>query len=102
MSLEKKYLKTKPVCKVKFELSKEQVGDAASVTLAGDFNDWDEQTLAMKRQKNGTYVVTLDLAPESEYQFRYLIDGERWENDSQADKYVPNNVCGQENSVVVV
>jgi len=35
-----------------------------------------------------------------EYAFRYRVDGERWENDPGADKYVPNPF-GSDNSVVV-
>ncbi len=102
MSLQKKYLKTKPVCKVKFELPKEAANGASTVFIAGEFNDWDESATALKKQKNGNYAITLELEPGSEYQFRYIIDGERWENDPEADKYMPNNLCGSDNSVVVV
>ena len=102
MSLQKKYLKSKPVCKVKFEVPKTQIGEAESVSLVGDFNGWNEQDLEMKRLKTGDFTATLELVPDSEYQFRYLVDGQRWENDAEADKYVPNNICGEENSVVVV
>jgi len=40
------------------------------------------------------------LSAGREYQFRYLVDGQDWYNDWQADKYVPNNFGG-DNSVVV-
>jgi hypothetical protein len=33
--------------------------------------------------------------------FRYLLDGERWENDWTADAYVPNSF-GSDDSVVEV
>tara|TARA_R110001592_G_scaffold52649_9_gene161397 strand:+ start:125702 stop:126010 length:309 start_codon:yes stop_codon:yes gene_type:complete len=102
MTLQKKYLKSKPVCKVKFELPKENAQDAKMVSLVGDFNQWDEQAGVMKKQRNGNFALTLDLSTGAEYQFRYFLDGERWENDPAADKYTPNNVCGADNSVVVV
>jgi 1,4-alpha-glucan branching enzyme len=102
MALQKKYLKNKPVCKVKFELPKEVTGSAAKVSLVGEFNGWDDGAGKMKKQKNGSYAVTLDLEPGAEYQFRYVIDDERWENDPDADKYTPNNYSGADNSVVVV
>lgn len=102
MSLQKKYLKSKPVCKVKFELPKESVGDAKHVCLVGEFNGWDEAANKMKKLKDGSYTATLDLETGAEYQFRYVMDGERWENDPQADRYTPNEVCGADNSVVVV
>jgi hypothetical protein len=36
-----------------------------------------------------------------QYRFRYLVDGERWENDWAADAYLPN-AYGGEDSVVTV
>ena len=53
----------------------------------------------MKKQKDGSFAVTLNLAKDSEYQFRYLINGSEWHNDWEADKYVPNPFSG-DNSVV--
>jgi len=43
----------------------------------------------------------LDLETGKEYQFRYLLDDDRWENDWDADAYTPNEI-GTENSVVSV
>ena len=102
MSVEKKYLKTKPLCKVKFVAPPEITKGVKSVYLAGDFNDWSIECTQLKKQKNGNYATTLDLAPGTEYQYRYVIDGDRWENDFSADKYVPSNVSQADNSVVVV
>lgn len=102
MTLEKKYLKSKSICKVKFELPKASAHDAEHVSLVGDFNQWNEQEGVMKKQRNGNFALTLDLTTGAEYQFRYILDGDRWENDPAADKYTPNNVCGSDNSVVVV
>jgi hypothetical protein len=55
----------------------------------------------MKRTPDGGFTATVSLKPGSEYRFRYLLDGERWENDHAADRYVPND-HGSEDSVVVV
>ena len=41
MSVKKKFLKSKPICKVSFRLPKEEAGGAETVHLVGDFNDWD-------------------------------------------------------------
>ena len=101
MSLEKKYLKSKPVCKVKFIVPNELTEGAKSIALAGDFNDWSTEKTKIRKQKSGSYATTLDLEVGNEYQFRYVIDGERWENDFTADKYVPSAI-GVENSVVIV
>ena len=97
----KKYLKTSPVCKVTFSLPKKAVASAHNVYLVGDFNGWSKTSTPMKRLKNGTFTTTLVLQRNRQYQFRYLINGQRWENDWNADKYVPN-IYGSENSVAFV
>ncbi len=102
MSIEKKYLKSKPVCKVKFIAPAELTAAAKSVTLAGDFNEWNMAETKLRKQKTGMYATTINLEVGQEYQYRYVIDGERWENDYVADKYVPSNISTEENSVVVV
>jgi hypothetical protein len=56
----------------------------------------------MKRRKDGSFSVTIDLDCDREYQYKYLIDGKTWENDWSADKYIPSPVGDGENSVVVV
>ncbi len=101
MSLEKKYLKSKPICKVKFIAPEPLTKEAKKIFLAGDFNDWQFEETLLRKQKNGTYATTLKLDTGGEYQYRYVLDGERWENDYDADKYVPTEV-GVDNSVVVV
>lgn len=102
MSLEKTYLKSKPVCKVKFIAPDAIVNGAKSVSLAGEFNDWNPEQIKLRKQKAGHYATTLELEVGNEYQYRYVVDGERWENDWEADKYVPNNLSIDGNSVVVV
>ena len=52
-----------------------------------------------KRKKDGCFTLAVKLEPNTEYQFRYLIDGE-WHNDWDADKYANNPYSG-DNSVVV-
>jgi len=102
MSLAKKHLKTKPVCKVTFRVPSELANDAARVALVGDFNDWDPRTLPLERLKSGEFKITVDLEAGREYQFRYLIDGQTWQNDDDADRYVPSGFAGTDNSVVAV
>ncbi len=99
MSIEKKFLKAKPVCKVKFSLSGDSYKTASSVLLVGNFNNWTLGETPLKKAKNGDWSVTLDMETGREYQFRYLIDGTNWENDPEADRYVPSGL-GSENSVI--
>lgn len=100
--IEKKYLKSKPVCKVKFALSKEQVANAKSIALVGEFNNWDVSATLMRKQKSGVYASTIDLAVNQTYQFRYLLDGSTWINDEGADDYVASHVSHEPNCVVHV
>jgi 1,4-alpha-glucan branching enzyme len=99
MSIEKKFLKAKPVCKVKFALEGEQYMNATSIVLVGDFNSWQIGETPLKKSKTGVWSVSLDLDSGKEYQFRYLIDGNNWENDSEADSYISSGL-GSENSVL--
>lgn len=97
--LEKKYLKTRQLCKVTFSAPAAWHGE--TVALVGEFNQWSETDHPMKRQKDGGFKVTIDLDVGREYQFRYLVNGSEWHNDEAADRYIPNGY-GEDNSVIVV
>lgn len=56
--------------------------DAAVVFVAGDFNDWCCDQLALKRGENGYWTAKLRL-PAGEYRFRYIADGQ-WFTDYAA------------------
>ncbi|MBW2569378.1 MAG: isoamylase early set domain-containing protein [Deltaproteobacteria bacterium] len=102
MSIKKQYLKSKPICKVTFRLSGEAVGSVGSANIVGEFNDWNIYATPMKKLKNGSFTVAIDLEPNKEYQFRYLMDDKIWGNDEGADKYVSHPYGDGENSVVVL
>jgi 1,4-alpha-glucan branching enzyme len=102
MSIEKKFLKAKPVCKVKFSLSGDQYKSADSVHVVGDFNEWKLDETPLKKSKTGTWSATIDLPAGKEYQFRYLIDGSKWENDPESDRFTPSGMSMDENSVLVL
>jgi 1,4-alpha-glucan branching enzyme len=99
MSLKKQLLKSKPVCKVTFRIPSELGQNAESVNIVGDFNNWNESTDAMKKLKSGEFTATLELEKGKSYQFRYLLNGNDWQNDPEADGYVTNEF-GIENCVV--
>lgn len=99
--ISKQYLKSRPVCKVTFLLPKEVVPVAEHVVVVGDFNNWNEDAPPMIRRKNGDFAAVVELAVGMDYRYRYYIDRVRWENDLQADNFVPN-IYGGEDSLVVV
>lgn len=95
----KNYSKTGEKCRVTFKLPAE-VG-AETAALCGDFNEWDQSATPMKKLKDGSFSATVSLDADQAYRFRYLLDGERWENDWEADRYEPNE-HGTEDSIVAV
>jgi len=99
MSFKKQFLKSKPVCKVSFRLDAAEVSGAKKVQLLGDFNNWDKSAEPMTALKSNDFTAVLELETGKEYQFRYLINGSQWKNDSEADSYVANSF-GEENSLV--
>ncbi len=101
MALAKQYLKSKPLVKVSFEVSSENV-NGKEVALLGDFNNWNKKDTILKKKKNGNYKATVEFPVGSEVQFRYLVDGTYWFNDEAADKYIASGVSNEQNSVVVL
>jgi 1,4-alpha-glucan branching enzyme len=95
----KTYSKKGSKCRVTFELP--AGGDTQNVSLCGDFNGWDPGVQPMKRRKDGRFSTTLSLTSSQDYRFKYLLDGHRWENDWNADSYVPN-CFGTEDSLIRV
>lgn len=98
--IKKQTLKTKPVCKVTFGLSKKETEGASRVNLVGEFNGWNTSETQLTKTKSGDFKIVLPLDTGKAYQFRYLIDGDRWLNDSEADSYTPSGVGNESNGVV--
>ena len=96
--LTKKFTPKRTVCKVTFTIPAELVKE--EVALVGDFNDWDTESIKLV-EKKGVYSTEVRLSPNKEYKFKYLIDGEIWENDHEADAYVSNEF-GTDDSVVII
>ncbi len=105
MALTKKFLKTKPVCKVTFKLPKQTAGDVPELFLVGDFNEWEKSANPMKKAKTGDFSTTVDLEVGRTYQFKYLAmenGSELWLNDDAPDGFVFSDFSGAENSVVEI
>lgn len=101
MSIKKQYLKNKPVCKVTLSIPQELANSAGKAALVGEFNDWDQNATPMKKSKKGLFQTSINLQKDSSYQFRYLLDGNHWENEPEADEEVPNFI-GDTNSLIHV
>jgi 1,4-alpha-glucan branching enzyme len=79
---------------VTFELPKEV--EAQTAAVCGDFNEWSPTGHPMTRRKDGRLSVTIAMPAARSYRYRYLLDGERWENDWAADGYVQNEFGGDD------
>lgn len=91
----KTYYKTKDYCKVKFSLNDIE---ADKVEIFGLNNDW-QNSISMKRKKNGSFTADVNLPKESKHEFKYLVDSSAWINDPETDAEVPN-VYGGSNSII--
>ncbi len=65
--------------------------DAAKITpaptkvnLAGTFNGWDKGATPLKKEADGKWHVTLQLADDV-YHYKFVLDGEHWIKDPAAD-----------------
>lgn len=97
--LKKSYTKTGRACWVTFNFPAEV--SAATASLCGDFNDWNPAVHPMKQRKDGRFSTTVSLKSGRSYKFKYLVDGDRWENDWAAETYAPNGY-GTEDSLISV
>jgi 1,4-alpha-glucan branching enzyme len=86
--LRKSNSKDGKICRVTFTLPPET--GARSAAVCGEFNDWNEERHQLKVRKDGRFSTSVSLRPGRSYRFRYLLDGRRWENDPQADAFLPN------------
>ncbi|NOZ26633.1 MAG: glycoside hydrolase [Chloroflexi bacterium] len=73
---------------------------AERICLVGEFNGWNRTSHPLRQERDGAWRIVLELPRGRRYQFRYLIDGTQWQNDPDADDYVPNEF-GSYNSVVL-
>lgn len=101
--LKKNYSKTGRSCRVTFKLPPEMASEieAESAAVLGEWNAWQPDADPMTRRKDGSFSVTLSLDAGDEYRFRYLVDGERWLNDDEADR-LERNRFGSQDCVITV
>jgi 1,4-alpha-glucan branching enzyme len=86
--------------KVTFSLPKEAAEGAETVVVLGDFNNWQEG-LTLSIQADGSFEASIELEKGHAYEYRFLINGDKWENAWNAEAYKPTPF-GAYNSVVTV
>jgi hypothetical protein len=82
---------------VTFSVPADFAGDR--IVVVGEFNDWDPEANVLTPNGSGACTCTIVLELGRHYRFRYLVDGERWENDWEADYYEANEFGGNDSVV---
>ncbi|MEI6864798.1 isoamylase early set domain-containing protein [Flavicella sp.] len=96
MAIKKQYLKSKPICKVTFEVIAKE---SKTVSVVGDFNEWNSSASPLKKLKNGKFKAVFPLTSGNTYEFKYIVDG-KFLNEENADAFAWNNYANSENSVL--
>ena len=73
--------------------------EAKKISLAGDFNGWDVNSLLMEKDKKGNWKISVNLDP-GRHEYRFYADG-IWQDDPKADERVVNPF-GSQNCVRVI
>lgn len=66
--------------------------------VVGEFLSW--VPLAMTKRRDGSFAATIRLETNRQWQYRFLIDDERWMNDRTADDYITTTTDGSTMSVL--
>ncbi len=73
---------------------------AATVSVVGDFNDWDTSATPLARTEgDGLWWVTVPLSP-GRYRYSFVVDGTTWRSDPDAPAV--DDEFGRPNSVVTI
>jgi 1,4-alpha-glucan branching enzyme len=68
--------------KVQVTFTTPAIGDGCScLYLVGRFNEWNESVYRMQRADDGSWSLTLELASDCEFQFRFRTNDGRWLSD---------------------
>ena len=73
---------------------------ANSVTVAGDFNDWDPSVTPLRESGDGVWSVVVPLMP-GRHLYSFVVNGRQWVPDAEAPR-APETEFGAEPSVILV
>lgn len=73
---------------------------AKSVAVVGDWNEWDPEAHRLSDANNdGIWEIDIEVTPNQEYRYQFLLDGESWMPDPSSPIIVDDGFGG-ENSVL--
>jgi alpha-amylase/alpha-mannosidase (GH57 family) len=68
--------------------------DAEYVTIAGNFNSWDPEANECYETGDGWWEAVLEIG-EGSYQYKFVINGEKWETDPNAPAFIDDGFGGK-------
>lgn len=75
--------------------------EAKTVSLAGSFNGWDVQKTRLSRNDQGLWLVEINAPASGQYEYKFVVNGQRWIEDPSNGRKVPDNHGGL-NSVITI
>ena len=102
MSILKNYQADKATCKVTFSFPVKAAEGVKTVQVLGDFNNWDIKSAPKMKAGKEELTTIIELESGKSYEYKYLLDGTKWENDYNSDSYVSSPFAGSSNSVLVL
>ncbi|HEX5655030.1 MAG TPA: S8 family serine peptidase [Chitinophagaceae bacterium] len=74
---------------------------AAQVSLAGNFNQWNANTLLLEPARNGLWTIDIPLLPAGKWQYKFFVDDRNWVEDVNNPYREPDGFSGF-NSLVII
>lgn len=74
---------------------------ASSVSVAGEFNAWNQLATPLKRDNRGLWSTEIELPRAGRFEYKFIINGQRWIEDPSNGMKAPDDFGGL-NSVLVI
>jgi len=74
---------------------------AESVSVAGDFNDWNKLATPLERNGSGLWSTQIVIPHSGRFEYKFIVNGNRWIEDPSNGMKAPDQFGGL-NSVVVI
>lgn len=75
--------------------------EAKSVSLAGEFNDWNGNNIRLQKDEHGMWRTAIAAPPAGLYHYKYVVNGEWWLEDPNNGMKAPDGRGGL-NSVLII
>ncbi|MEJ7768364.1 MAG: glycogen-binding domain-containing protein [Chitinophagaceae bacterium] len=70
------------------------VAGASQVCLAGSFNNWAHDTLAMTHEDDGIWKIEIPMLPRGKYHYKFFVDDKVWMEDIENPYREPDGSTG--------